>query len=125
MKLKEPMYPPEMMEFFWSYAKHPDFNARCSILRSGSPVPAEILAYLANDKEWYIRMLVALNQRTPIEVLKHLIIDDNSQVRMGVFQNPNCNEEIRLLYFANRKYGRLMNRHNRAIISSTYPAIIH
>jgi hypothetical protein len=107
MNLKEPTYSPEMMEFFWTYAKYPDFNARCSIFRSESSIPAEILAYLANDKEWYIRMLVALNQRTPIEVLKHLIIDDNSQVRMGVMQNPNCNEEIRLLYRANRKYGHL------------------
>jgi hypothetical protein len=33
MKLKEPMYPPEMMEFFWTYAKHPDVDARCSIFR--------------------------------------------------------------------------------------------
>lgn len=115
MKLKEPMYPPEMMEFFWTYAKHPDFDARCSIFRSESsyhPVPTEILAYLANDEMWYIRMIVALNKRTPIEVLKHLIIDDSSQVRMGVMQNPNCTDEIRLLYFANRKYGHLMNRHN-------------
>lgn len=110
MKLKEPMYPPEMMEFFWTYAKHPDFDARCSIFNTqGSirAVPTEILAYLANDEIWYIRMLVAMNQRTPIEVLKHLIIDDSSQVRIGVFQNPNCNEELRLLYRANEKYGHL------------------
>lgn len=107
MKLKEPMYPPEMMEFFWTYAKHPDFDVRYSIFRSESSLPAEILAYLANDEIWYIRMIVAMNQRTPIEVLKHLIIDDSSHVRMGVMQNQNCNEEIRLLYFANRKYGHL------------------
>ena len=122
MRTPKPMY---SSDFWWTYAKHPDFDARCSIFRSESSVPAEILAYLANDEIWYIRMIVAMNKRTPIEVLKQLIIDDSSQVRIGVFQNPNCNEEIRLLYFANRKYGHLMNRHNRAIIPSTYPAIIH
>lgn len=120
MKLKEPMYSPNEMENWWTYAKHPDFVARCSIFRSENSVPAEILAYLANDEIWYIRMIVAMNKRTPIEVLKHLIIDDSSQVRIGVFQNPNCNEELRLLYFANRKYGHLTNCHTKSLKDSAF-----
>lgn len=114
------MYSPNEMEFFWYYAKHPNFDVRCSIFRREGSLPTEILAYLANDKEWYIRMLVALNQRTPIEVLKHLINDEVSQVRMEVMQNPNCNEEIRLMYFANRKYGHLTNRHTQGLKGSDF-----
>lgn len=111
------MYPPTEMEYWWTYAKHPDFDVRCSIFRQESTaysIPTEILTYLANDEIWYIRMLVAMNKRTPIEVLKHLIIGDKTQVKIGVLQNPNCNEEIRLLYRANRKYGHLTNRHTQS-----------
>lgn len=106
MKLKEPMYSPEMMEFFWTYAKHPDFDVRWSIF-SKFRIPIEILAYLATDIDWVIRVQVASYSRTPLEILKQLILDAVSVVQMSVLQNPNCTEEIRLLYLANKKYGHL------------------
>ncbi len=107
MRTPKPMY---SSDFWWTYAKHPDFNVRWSIFAKRNvpyEIPVEILAYLANDKNFLIRVEVASNARTPLEILKKLILDAVFGVQMSVLQSPNCNEEIRLLYFANKKYGHL------------------
>jgi hypothetical protein len=111
MKLKKPMYSPSEMEYWWTYAKHLDFNARWSLFGKENPhtIPDEILAYLANDDDWVIRVEVAAYSKTPVEILKHLVLtDDTYSVIASVFQNPNCTDEIRLLYRARKKYGHLM-----------------
>lgn len=115
MKLKEPMYPPEMMEFFWTYAKHPDFNVKWSLFCKDVPqIPVEILTYLANDTDWVIRVEVASYSKTPLEILKYLAVDSVYGVRASVWNNPNCTEEIRLLTLSHKKYGHLVNRHTQS-----------
>lgn len=111
MKLKKPMYSPNEMEYWWTYAKQPYFTARWSIFGKENPhtIPDEILAYLANDAYSVIRVEVAAYSKTPVEILKHLILkDDAFSVIASVFNNPNCTDEIRLLHRARKKYGHLM-----------------
>lgn len=111
MKTKKPMYSPEQMEFWWQYAKSSDFNARWSIFGRDNQheIPVEILAYLANDDDWVIRVEVAAYTKTPIEILKHLAINSSYGIQTAICENPNCTDEIRLLIFAKRKYGHLCN----------------
>ena len=114
MNLKEQTYSPDEMEKWWTYAKHPDFKVRWSIFAKRNvpyEIPVEILAYLANDKDWVIRVEVASSARTPLEILKQLILDGVYGVQASVWQNPNCTDEIRLLYLANKKYGHLTKCH--------------
>lgn len=116
MRTPKPMY---SSDFWWTYAKHPDFDVRWSIF-SKFRIPIEILAYLANDIDWVIRVEVASYSRTPLEILKQLILDGVYGVQASVWQNPNCNEEIRLLYLANKKYGHLTNRHTQSLSDSDF-----
>ena len=96
------------LDEWWIYAKHESFDVRCSILRIG--IPIQILEYLANDKHWYIRMCIATCPKTPVKILKHLVLDDNPTVRLGVLYNPNVTEEILLTHNAGMKYKHLLIR---------------
>ena len=115
MKLKKPIYSPNEMEYWWTYAKHPSFNVKWSIFGKDVPqIPVEILSYLANDTDWVIRVEVASYSKTPLEILKHLAVDSVYGVRVSVWNNPNCTEEIRLLIRAHKKYGHLKNCHTQS-----------
>ena len=56
--------------------------------------PPEVLAYLANDKDEWVRIGVAWNKNTPPEVLAKLVEDVDRGVRRGVARNKNTPPEI-------------------------------
>ena len=100
------------MTDWWTYAKHPDFNVRWSIFGKDAPqIPVEILAYLADDLDWVIRVEVASYSKTPLEILKYMAVDSVYGVQASVWNNPNCTEEIGLLILSHKKYGHLTNWH--------------
>jgi hypothetical protein len=99
------------LDEWWTYAKHESFDVRWSIVRAPiDSIPIEILEYLANDENWYIRMGVAANPKTPVKILKHLALDDNPIVALGVLDNQNITEEIMITHNAGIKYKHLLIR---------------
>ena len=118
MRTPNPMYSPDEIEKWWTYAKHPNFNVKWSIFAKRNvpyEIPVEILDYLANDTDWVIRVEVASYSKTPLEILKHLAVDSVYGVRESVWFNPNCTEEIRLLIISYKKYGHLTNCHTKSL----------
>lgn len=104
-----------------TYAKHSDFKVRWSIFGKDAPqIPVEILAYLADDIDWVIRVEVAAYSKTPLEILKHLAVDAVYGVRASVWNNPNCTEEIRLLILSHKKYEHLVNCHTQSPSDSDF-----
>ena len=56
--------------------------------------PAEALAELAKDSDWYVRYYVACNPNTPAEALAELAKDSDWHVRMNVAWNPKLKEVL-------------------------------
>jgi hypothetical protein len=52
-------------------------------------IPVETLKVLATDRDSDVRYGVAQNPSTPVELLKILATDENSSVRCLVAENPN------------------------------------
>ena len=50
---------------------------------------------MAQDKEFSLRVAVAKQPRTPLDVLKVLAADDNVKVRNAVHANPSATDEIK------------------------------
>jgi hypothetical protein len=59
-----------------------------------SEAPGEVLADLARNRNWAVRMLVAGNSAAPAEVVAALACDDQSLVRIGVAQNRAAPAEV-------------------------------
>jgi hypothetical protein len=55
----------------------------------------EQLDLLANDKDWFVRVVVAENPNTPPEALDRLANDVDSGVRWYVAKNPNTPQYIK------------------------------
>lgn len=56
--------------------------------------PIEILTILSKDKDWYVRYRVAKNTNTPKEGLTILSKDKDRYVRYCVAKNPNTPTEV-------------------------------
>lgn len=61
----------------------PSFSERLS-LAWGDDTPSDVLAILALDVEWKIRMGVAANVRAPVGALNRLATDESESVRWWV-----------------------------------------
>ena len=61
----------------------PSFSERLS-LAWGDDTPSDVLAILALDVEWKIRMGVAANLRAPVGALNRLATDESESVRWWV-----------------------------------------
>jgi hypothetical protein len=55
---------------------------------------ADVLAYLAKERDTNIRKLVALQPNTPTEVLAKLGSDKSMEVKKNVFGNKNCPKDV-------------------------------
>ena len=63
-------------------------------LAQNSNCSAEVLASLAADEDWEVRLGVARNPRCSAEVLASLAADEDWEVREGVAGNPRCSAEV-------------------------------
>ena len=62
---------------------------------AGNPnTPADVLAELANDINWYVRCFVARNPNTPAGVLTELAKDSDFDVRRYAACNPKLKEVL-------------------------------
>lgn len=69
-------------------AKDSDYDVRISVARNPN-TPVDVLAELANDINWYVRCFVAENPNTSADVLTELAKDSYWCVRRNAAGNPN------------------------------------
>ena len=73
-----------------------DYDVRVSVAENPS-TPVDVLAELAKDRDWYIRSYAAGNPNMLVDVLTELSKDSDYIVRCFVAGNPNsrrCVERI-------------------------------
>ena len=80
--------------------KHGKYN----LLESQNASP-KALEELAEDEDWQVRSGVAINPKTPVEVLRKLAEDKDSLVRMRAAENPNTPAEVLRKLGEDNNYG--------------------
>jgi len=74
-------------------SKYPDGEVKMNIARN-SHTPLNVLSDLAESADYEVREAVAENPHTSAEILKHLSKDESLLVLKAVVQNPNTTTEI-------------------------------
>lgn len=70
-----------------------DCDVRVSVARNPN-TPLEVLIELAKDSHWAVRVSVACNPNTPAEVLAKLAKDSDFDVRRHAACNPKLKEVL-------------------------------
>lgn len=68
-----------------------DYDVRVSVAENPS-TPVDVLRELAKDRDWHVRRYTAGNPNTPLEVLFELTKDSDFGVRRNAVGNPKFKE---------------------------------
>lgn len=88
---ENPATPPEVLALL---AEDEDWRVRIRVAKNPA-TPPEVLVLLAEDPVLEVRIEVGRNTHTPIESLKKLAEDPERGVRFWVAVNPSCPEDLR------------------------------
>jgi Leucine rich repeat variant len=84
--------PPDVLN---RLSSHTNWSVRVKVANNPS-TPVEILNRLLQD-HWVVRQGIADNPSTPAEILIKLAQDDHCLVVLAVVNNPNCPEWVKVM----------------------------